>query len=70
VTNPTPREVTQLLAEWSNGNESALGELIPPGERELPRLVLKVQLNTLLNDSREANAWLPAHLTKEAQPEG
>ena len=38
MTNPTPREVTQLLAEWSSGDESALGELIPLVEKELHRL--------------------------------
>jgi len=38
VTNSTPREVTQLLAEWSSGDESALGELLPLIEKELHRL--------------------------------
>jgi RNA polymerase sigma-70 factor (ECF subfamily) len=38
LTSPTPHEVTQLLAEWSSGNESALGELIPLVEKELHRL--------------------------------
>jgi len=38
VTNPTPHEVTQLLAEWSSGDESALGELLPLVEKELHRL--------------------------------
>ena len=33
-----PREVTQLLAEWSGGDESALAELLPLVERELHRL--------------------------------
>lgn len=36
--NPTPRDVTLLLAEWSSGDESALGELIPLVEKELHRL--------------------------------
>ena len=35
---PTPHEVTQLLAEWSGGDESALGELLPLVENELHRL--------------------------------
>lgn len=35
---PTPHEVTQLLAEWSGGDESALGELLPLVEKELHRL--------------------------------
>ena len=38
MTNPTTREVTQLLAEWSSGDESALGELLPLVEKELHRL--------------------------------
>ena len=38
MTNPTPHEVTQLLAEWSSGDESALGELLPLVEKELHRL--------------------------------
>ncbi len=38
MTNPTSREVTQLLAEWSSGDESALSELIPLVEKELHRL--------------------------------
>src|SRR5688500_20211073 len=38
MTNPTPREVTQLLAEWSGGDEAALGELLPLVEKELHRL--------------------------------
>lgn len=38
MTDPTPREVTQLLAEWSDGDESALAELLPLVEKELHRL--------------------------------
>lgn len=38
MTIPTPREVTQLLAEWGSGDESALGELLPLVEKELHRL--------------------------------
>jgi len=38
VTNPTQHEVTQLLAEWSSGDESALAELLPLVEKELHRL--------------------------------
>ena len=37
VTNPTAREVTQLLAEWRSGDVSALSELIPLVEKELLR---------------------------------
>ena len=37
LTNPT-HDVTQLLAEWSSGDSSALGELIPLVEKELRRL--------------------------------
>ena len=38
MTIPTPREVTQLLAEWSSGDETALVELLPLVEKELHRL--------------------------------
>src|SRR5215207_5746825 len=38
VTNLMPREVTQLLAEWGGGDESALAELLPLVEKELRRL--------------------------------
>ena len=38
VRNPKPHEVSQLLAEWSGGDESALAELLPLVERELRRL--------------------------------
>jgi RNA polymerase sigma factor (TIGR02999 family) len=38
VTNPSPHEVTQLLADWSSGDEAALDALIPLVEKELHRL--------------------------------
>jgi RNA polymerase sigma-70 factor, ECF subfamily len=40
MTTPAPaqQEVTQLLAEWSNGDEGALGKLIPLVQPELHRL--------------------------------
>jgi len=38
MTNPTSHDVTQLLAEWSEGDESALDQLIPLVEKELRRL--------------------------------
>lgn len=99
--------MTQLLAQWSSGDEAALAELLPLVEKELHRLahhymrreratellaldealqelaraaprqgrvvelryfgglsvdetaeVLKVHSNTVLNDWREAKAWL------------
>lgn len=36
--NPTPREVTQLLQDWSNGNQAALDRLTPLVYEELHRL--------------------------------
>ena len=36
--HPTPREVTQLLADWSGGDKAALAELLPLVENELRRL--------------------------------
>src|SRR5881394_3532696 len=35
---PSAYEVTQLLVDWSNGNQAALDELMPLVERELHRL--------------------------------
>ena len=37
-TPPQPHEITQLLAEWSDGNQSALDELYPLVYEELHRL--------------------------------
>src|SRR5256885_16997102 len=34
----SPHEVTQLLVDWSNGNQAALDRLMPLGDRELQRL--------------------------------
>ena len=77
MSNPAPHEVTQLLAEWSGGDESALDEALGELARAAPRQsrvvelryfgglsveetarVLKVHPNTVLNDWREARAWL------------
>jgi RNA polymerase sigma-70 factor (ECF subfamily) len=35
---PSPHEVTQLLIDWSNGNQAALDKLMPLVDRELHRL--------------------------------
>jgi RNA polymerase sigma factor (TIGR02999 family) len=35
---PAPREITRLLAEWSNGNEAALDQLLPLVYDELRHL--------------------------------
>lgn len=35
---PSPHEVTQLLLDWSNGNQAALDKLMPLVDRELHRL--------------------------------
>ena len=35
---PSPQEVTQLLADWSNGNQAALDKLAPLVHEELRRL--------------------------------
>jgi RNA polymerase sigma-70 factor (ECF subfamily) len=35
---PSPHEVTQLLLDWSNGNQAALDRLMPLVDRELHRL--------------------------------
>ncbi len=40
MTNPTPHEVTQLLAEWSGGDESALAALLPLVEKEWKQLAV------------------------------
>jgi RNA polymerase sigma-70 factor, ECF subfamily len=36
--SPSPHEVTQLLLDWSNGNQAALDKLMPLVDRELHRL--------------------------------
>ena len=38
MTAPASHEVTQLLMDWSNGNQSALDKLMPLVDRELHRL--------------------------------
>jgi RNA polymerase sigma factor (TIGR02999 family) len=38
MTTDTPHEVTQLLIDWSSGNQAALDRLIPMVDRELHRL--------------------------------
>src|SRR5947207_9672962 len=35
---PSAHEVTQLLVDWSNGNQAALDKLMPLVDRELHRL--------------------------------
>lgn len=38
MTAASPHEVTQLLEDWSNGNQTALDKLMPLVDRELHRL--------------------------------
>lgn len=38
MTNPAPEEVSQLLRDWSNGDEAALDKVIPVVYQELRRL--------------------------------
>ena len=38
MTNPSQREVTELLVDWSNGDQSALDELLPLVHAELCKL--------------------------------
>lgn len=38
MSTPPPDEVSQLLMDWSNGNEAALDKLMPLVDRELHRL--------------------------------
>ena len=38
MTTPSPHEVTQLLLDWSNGNQAALDRLMRLVDRELHRL--------------------------------
>jgi len=38
MTAPTPSQITSLLIDWSNGDQSALDKLLPLVERELHRL--------------------------------
>ena len=38
MTTPRPHEVTELLIDWSNGNQAALDKLMPLVDQELHRL--------------------------------
>jgi len=38
MANPSPKQVTQLLVDWSNGNKAALDQLMPLVYQELRRL--------------------------------
>jgi RNA polymerase sigma factor (TIGR02999 family) len=38
MTAPTPSQITSLLIDWSNGDQTALEKLLPLVERELHRL--------------------------------
>ena len=38
MVTPSPKEVTQLLVDWSGGNKAALDQLMPLVHRELRRL--------------------------------
>lgn len=38
MTTPSPKEITQLLIDWSGGERSALNELMPLVHAELRRL--------------------------------
>src|SRR5207302_2034157 len=41
MTTPSPKEVTQLLVAWSQGDQSALDQLIPLVHAELHRLAAR-----------------------------
>src|SRR5438046_6213287 len=59
----SPHEVTQLLVDWSNGNQAALDHLIPLVDRELHRLAHHYMRNekpghTLHTTARVNEAYL------------
>jgi RNA polymerase sigma factor (TIGR02999 family) len=56
-----PQEVTQLLAKWQSGDESALGSLIPMVESELRRLA-----RNYMRGEREGHTLQPTALINEA----
>jgi RNA polymerase sigma factor (TIGR02999 family) len=58
VIHSTPREVTQLLAEWSGGDESALGELLPLVEKELRRLAHRCMSRERAGHTLQATALI------------
>ena len=41
VTEPSPRDITQMLIDWSNGDRKALDSLIPVVYAELRRLAAR-----------------------------
>ena len=62
---PNPHEVTQLLLAWSNGDKSAMDQLMPLDEalvvseqRDDELLALDEALQTVHRDWRSARSWL------------
>ena len=45
---PSPHEITQLLAEWSNGNQTALAKLYPLVYDELHRMASRLNPRVLI----------------------
>ncbi len=56
-----PQEVTQLLADWSNGNQAALDKLMPLVYEELHRLA-----HRYMNRERPGNSLQTSGLVHEA----
>jgi RNA polymerase sigma-70 factor, ECF subfamily len=57
----SPGEITELLVAWGNGDESALGTLVPIVEAELHRLA-----QHYLNHERAGHTLQPTALVNEA----
>jgi RNA polymerase sigma factor (TIGR02999 family) len=58
---PSPHEVTQLLVDWSNGNQAALDRLMPLVYEELHRLA-----HRYMNRERPGNSLQTSGLVHEA----
>jgi hypothetical protein len=79
---PTSQPITQLLMDWSNGDQAALDKLLPLVNAELRQLARRymrrenrghtLQTSALVNEAylrRAARTWLYRMLKDEARRE-
>ena len=55
---PTPQDVTELLLDWSNGNQAALDQLMPLVYEELHRLAHRYMARERLEHTLQTSALL------------
>jgi len=61
MTTPSPKEVTQMLADWNNGDKAALDRLVPVVYQELRRLARRH-----MRGEREGHTLQTSALVNEA----